>query len=866
MALKDIQFEPWYNSKEHNLIEEFYIPALSNAREYKRVSAFFDSNILGLYSVGIENIIATKGHVSFIFSSELKPDDFELMKKGYELRDELKQKLLEAVTTPTPSVELSNLAYLIANNYVDIKIAFTKSGILHDKFGLMIDGKDVLYFRGSNNETVAAIQNNFESFETSCSWDCDAKEDTKIRKAIEEFDLLWNDRYQDTVVVDIPDVVKDKIVSYNQGKLILNFETKENTFTFDLTEDEHLIGFNNLRRPELLTSASLWFDGNISYYVTNNPDINHREYLFRHELSYLQMKKLIALISQRGLEKDFNVYSTPRVRRFLLDNDIKAEKRRSLGIAIKRRDSLVMEEFKEFCSLIEPLMERKLREPQLWDAFHIAMMVRSANFSVPGAGKTSIVYGAYAYLLAKGLVNKIVMIGPINSFMAWKNEFVANFGDKQELRVYDYHQHHYTNAANRYDGIREDTKGCNLVLFNYESIDKNFDAIKSIIDAKTMLVFDEVHRIKSTDGVRAVASLGVSIKANYKVVLTGTPIPNGFKDIYNFLHILFPNEYDILFNFDETFLQSANDNDDCRNQVNRALYPFFCRTTKKDLNVPEPEPDDIETGCCSFDDDYERLLEIVYNRCDFSILLLYIRLMQVSTNPKLLLNKISKEDLHSFDAESESDEFTKLCELMGVEKEEEKYTPEEIKFIQQFDMTEKFYRGLNLVSKIVDEGNQVVVWEIFVDTIAKTRQALLDRGIKCEVIYGKTPLDEREDIIRRFINKEFDVLITNPHTLAESVSLHKNCHHAIYMEYSFNLVHMLQSRDRIHRLGLAQDEKTYYYYMMMDNDCAIFNTIDRKIYERLKIKEDIQKSAVENDDLVYTPDTFKQDIEELLRK
>ena len=63
---------------------------------------------------------------------------------------------------------------------------------------------------------------------------------------------------------------------------------------------------------------------------------------------------------------------------------------------------------------------------------HIAMMVRSANFSVPGAGKTSIVYGAYAYLLAKGLVNKIVMIGPINSFMAWKNEFVANFGDKQE--------------------------------------------------------------------------------------------------------------------------------------------------------------------------------------------------------------------------------------------------------------------------------------------------------------------------------------------------------------------------------------------------------------------------------------------------
>ena len=197
----------------------------------------------------------------------------------------------------------------------------------------------------------------------------------------------------------------------------------------------------------------------------------------------------------------------------MLDNDIKAEKRRSLGIAIKKRDPLVIDEFSEFCSTIEPLMERKLREPQLWDAFHIAMMVRSANFSVPGAGKTSIVYGAYAYLLAKGLVNKIVMIGPINSFMAWKNEFVANFGDKQDLKVYDYHQHHYTNAANRYDGIREDTKGCNLVLFNYESIDKFIESIKK---------YDHIDYFYNNAGIFSISREEDEIETHFKVNTLGT--------------------------------------------------------------------------------------------------------------------------------------------------------------------------------------------------------------------------------------------------------------------------------------------------------------------------------------------------------
>ena len=57
-------------------------------------------------------------------------------------------------------------------------------------------------------------------------------------------------------------------------------------------------------------------------------------------------------------------------------------------------------------------------------------------------------------------------------------------------------------------------------------------------------------------------------------------------------------------------------------------------------------------------------------------------------------------------------------------------------------------------------------------------------------------------LINDFRDGDVEVMISNPNTLGESISLHQTVHDAIYFEYNFNLTFMLQSRDRIHRLGL----------------------------------------------------------------
>src|SRR5699024_8959559 len=110
------------------------------------------------------------------------------------------------------------------------------------------------------------------------------------------------------------------------------------------------------------------------------------------------------------------------------------------------------------------------------------------------------------------------------------------------------------------------------------------------------------------------------------------------------------------------------------------------------------------------------------------------------------------------------------------------------------------------------------------------------------------------------------LLITNPHTLAESVSLHQTCHDAIYFEYSYNLVHLLQSKDRIHRLGLDPNDYTQYYYLQQSYPMEQGNySLGERIYKRLSEKEQLMLDAIDKHELEILP-TEDEDLEFFFKK
>ena len=135
------------------------------------------------------------------------------------------------------------------------------------------------------------------------------------------------------------------------------------------------------------------------------------------------------------------------------------------------------------------------------------------------------------------------------------------------------------------------------------------------------------------------------------------------------------------------------------------------------------------------------------------------------------------------------------------------------------------------------------------------------------MIYGATPKDARVDLINQFRDGDVSVLISNPATLGESISLHQTVHDAVYFEYNFNLTFMLQSRDRIHRLGLPADQYTRYYYLMTEGDSAHGGFIDQQVYDRLKEKEQVMMNAIDGKLLVpMIEDDYLDDVKSILIK
>jgi SNF2 family DNA or RNA helicase len=106
------------------------------------------------------------------------------------------------------------------------------------------------------------------------------------------------------------------------------------------------------------------------------------------------------------------------------------------------------------------------------------------------------------------------------------------------------------------------------------------------------------------------------------------------------------------------------------------------------------------------------------------------------------------------------------------------------------------------------------------------------------IIYGDVPKDDEEkveDNRERRINefksdKRPRVLIANPSSCAESISLHKVCRHAIYLDRTFNAAHFMQSLDRIHRIGLSPSENVSYTILISRG--TIDEVVDRKLRQK----------------------------------
>lgn len=592
----------------------------------------------------------------------------------------------------------------------------------------------------------------------------------------------------------------------------------------------------------------------LNYSMDNNdilfPYDNFNKELLLSELLKLLKKFEITYLLSNNVENELQSF-TIESKSF----DTFSNKAKDIRNNKFKENNELVKNFEDFKQSLESNMVRKLYDFQFLSSFHLAFSQYACNFAVPGAGKTSIVYGAYTYL--KNLpaddekhVDKIMVIGPLSSFAPWENEYKECFGKEpisqrmSGVSIDERKQHLYSgNPA-------ELTIISHAGVSNLETEIKNF-----LVNNKVMLVVDEAHRIKNPDGIWANSILEISKEAKARVILTGTPLPNGYEDLYNLYKFIYPFKYKEILKMHLSNLVDMSKNDSINSdrvlKFIDDISPYFIRIKKKDLGLPKTHEnliniemdnyqrkiyDFIESKYIkSFQENPSATVKDVLNKAKL------IRLRQASINPSLLLKPL-KETLEIYDDFGDKDpnyqysnynEFPDDSEIVKLI-----YDFEKIAIPTKFKATKEL-----LENDIFKRNEKVIIWTIFIQNAKELQEYLINNNIKSKLLIGEVPQEERETIIEKFndpSNNEFNVVIANPFSVSESISLHKGCRNAIYIERDYNCAMFLQSKDRIHRVGLEENQETNYYYLISKNsiDSIINNKLHTKAERMSKVIDD----------------------------
>ena len=239
MALSDLYIAKEYRNLKCDVINDFYIPILSNAVMYKRAVGFFNSAALYEMAIGLKHLVEMQGKMELIVSPRLTEEDIQSITLGYKTREEvIERALLRDFDEPKSKTEfrkLNLLANLIAEGVLDIKVAFkinaNSAGIFHEKIGIVIDTEgNKVAFTGSMNETYSGLLQNYESIDVFCSWRDEDYDRVNIKE--NAFDNLWDNLDTAMEVIPFPNVAVEKLRSYKMeetGSLFVEIQKEDDS-------------------------------------------------------------------------------------------------------------------------------------------------------------------------------------------------------------------------------------------------------------------------------------------------------------------------------------------------------------------------------------------------------------------------------------------------------------------------------------------------------------------------------------------------------------------------------------------------------------------------------------------------------------
>ncbi|WP_405144049.1 DEAD/DEAH box helicase [Sphaerisporangium sp. NBC_01403] len=454
---------------------------------------------------------------------------------------------------------------------------------------------------------------------------------------------------------------------------------------------------------------------------------------------------------------------------------------------------------------------------QCRDIARLLSLRHGANFSVPGAGKTRVALAVFAALRERGEVQRLLVVSPKSAYEAWQYESTACFKEPLRAQVMD----------------KAPDPGAELLIVNYERLDKSLASLAAWLRAvPSVILLDEAHRMKlGARGAYGSACLALGPLARRRLILTGTPAPNGARDLENLLSFVWPGH-------GRRVVTEAVRGGDLA-YASAVLRPLFTRTTKQELGLPPFEPKIKYVDLPPLHQEIYDALVGSYSaraeasRDDFDALgRAMLRLLMAATTPALLVEGTSRYEPLLY-------QVPPLQPLPG----DSLY--DLLRNLPSYELSPKYQEARDIVASNVSAGRKTLVWSTFVRSLTTLERMLVPYNPAA--VHGGTP--DRAEQIRRFReDPDCMVLISNPATLGEGISLHQVCHDAVYIDRDFMAGRFLQSLDRIHRLGLSPDAETRVTIL------AARKTVDEVVALRLGQKLEFMGRILDDPDVQQLAD------------
>ncbi|XP_040342843.1 TATA-binding protein-associated factor 172 [Herpailurus yagouaroundi] len=439
----------------------------------------------------------------------------------------------------------------------------------------------------------------------------------------------------------------------------------------------------------------------------------------------------------------------------------------------------------------------------------------------------------------------------------WVDE-VGKFCSKEYLNPL-----HYTGPPTERIRLQHQVKRHNLIVASYDVVRNDIDFFRNI--KFNYCILDEGHVIKN--GKTKLSKAVKQLTANYRIILSGTPIQNNVLELWSLFDFLMPGflgtERQFAARYGKPILASRDARSSSREQeagvlamdaLHRQVLPFLLRRMKEDVLQDLP-PKIIQDYYCTLSPLQVQLYEDFAKsraKCDVDETVSSAALSEETEKPKL------KATGHVFQA---LQYLRKLCNhpalVLTPQHPEFKSTTEklaiqnsslhDIQHAPKLSALKQLLLDCGLGNGSTSEsGTESVVAQhrILIFCQLKSMLDIVEHDLLKphlpSVTYlrldGSIPPGQRHSIVSRFNNDpSIDVLLLTTHVGGLGLNL-TGADTVVFVEHDWNPMRDLQAMDRAHRIG---QKRVVNVYRLITR-----GTLEEKIMGLQKFKMNIANTVI----------------------